>query len=72
MIETQETPIDDQIAIHALSVQLGDLFANLYASGDSSAQNVLDAYISMRQALPKGKDGRIGAWLAYEATQGRL
>jgi len=63
--------------IHGLSVQVGELFADLYAkSGTDSTRSAecLEAYRSLRRLLPKQSDGvrHVGARAAYKATQGMV
>ena len=61
--------------IHGLSVQVGELFADLYAkSSVSQATECLEAYRSLRRLLPKQSDGvrHVGARAAYKATQGMV
>ena len=62
--------------IQGLSIQVGELFADLYKDSDASASdvdNALEAYKSLRRMLPREYDsmGRhIGATAAHKATQG--
>ena len=63
--------------IQGLSVQVGELFADLYRAGSSdqeAASNALEAYKSLRRLLPREEawaDSRhIGATAAHKATQG--
>ena len=64
--------------IQGLSIQAGELFADLYRDQrhDSEAvDNALEAYKSLRRLLPRefGSDSRhIGATAAHAATQGAL
>lgn len=61
--------------IHGLSVQVGELFADLYAkSSTAQATECLEAYRSLRRLLPKQSDGvrHVGARAAYKATQGMV
>jgi hypothetical protein len=64
--------------IQGLSIQAGELFADLYRDQrhDSAAvDNALEAYKSLRRLLPRegGMDSRhIGATAAHAATQGDL
>ena len=66
-----------QAKIQGLSVQVGELFADMY--GDNGAKNtdtleVLEAYKSLRRLLPRefenGASRHIGASAAHKATQG--
>lgn len=67
-----------QAKIQGLSVQVGELFADMY--GDNGAKNtdtleVLEAYKSLRRLLPRefdfdAKSRHIGATAAHKATQG--
>ena len=63
--------------IQGLSIQVGELFADLYKDTDASASdvdNALEAYKSLRRLLPREygfSDSRhIGATAAHKATQG--
>ena len=64
--------------IQGLSVQVGELFANLYQKhGEDSTetQNALEAYKSLRRLLPRqlnlyGQNRHIGSVAAHNATQG--
>ena len=65
--------------IQGLSVQVGELFADLYRDGTAGkeALECLEAYKSLRRLLPReqqygiGYDSRhIGAEAAHKATQG--
>ena len=61
--------------IQGLSVQVGELFADLYKDSDASASdvdNALEAYKSLRRLLPTDEwTGRHqGATAAHKATQG--
>ncbi len=62
--------------IQGLSVQVGELFADLYKDHAASPQVVneaLEAYKSLRRLLPREYDSRhIGATAAHKATQGSL
>jgi hypothetical protein len=64
--------------IQGLSVQAGELFADLYRDRSVSAEtvdNALEAYKSLRRMLPRegGVDSRhVGATAAHAATQGDL
>ncbi len=62
--------------IHGLSVQVGELFADLYAKSGEPARSAecLEAYRSLRRLLPKQSDGvrHVGARAAYKATQGMV
>ena len=67
-----------QAKIQGLSVQVGELFADIY--GDNGAKNTdtleaLEAYKSLRRLLPRESDfepksRHIGASAAHKATQG--
>ena len=66
-----------QAKIHGLSVQVGELFADLYKdpslNGDS--MEALEAYKSLRRLLPREYDWdegsrHVGARAAHKATQG--
>jgi hypothetical protein len=64
-----------QAKIHGLSIQVGELFADLYRSGSASSEdsmNALEAYKSLRRALPLEAfgDRHVGATAAHKATQG--
>ena len=64
--------------IQGLSVQVGELFADMYRDVDTSADSLeaLEAYKSLRRLLPKeldwmGQETRhVGATAAHKATQG--
>ena len=61
--------------IQGLSVQVGELFADMYRDVDTSADSLeaLEAYKSLRRLLPteQYEEGRhIGATAAHKATQG--
>ena len=64
--------------IQGLSVQVGELFADLYKDHEASPQVVneaLEAYKSLRRLLPRESDWysssrHIGATAAHKATQG--
>ena len=64
--------------IQGLSVQAGELFADLYRDRSISSEtvdNALEAYKSLRRMLPRegGVDSRhVGATAAHAATQGDL
>jgi hypothetical protein len=64
--------------IQGLSVQAGELFADLYRDRSVSSEtvdNALEAYKSLRRMLPRegGIDSRhVGATAAHAATQGDL
>ena len=64
--------------IQGLSVQVGELFADMYRDTDTSADSLeaLEAYKSLRRLLPREldyiRDSRhVGATAAHKATQGR-
>lgn len=64
-----------QAKIQGLSVQVGELFAKLYADTSSDAatvDNALEAYKSLRRMLPRDAGGvrHVGARAAHKATQG--
>ena len=65
-----------QAKIHGLSIQVGELFADLYRSGSSNVdetEHALEAYKSLRRALPMqafGSDRHVGSTAAHKATQG--
>ena len=67
-----------QAKIQGLSVQVGELFADMYKDNtDSGAGSLeaLEAYKSLRRLLPREHDWdsssrHIGATAAYKATQG--
>ena len=58
--------------IQGLSVQVGELFADLWKSGSYESENALEAYKSLRRLLPTESfsDRHIGATAAHKATQG--
>ena len=59
--------------IQGLSVQVGELFADLWKSGSDESHDALEAYKSLRRLLPMenfGSDRHIGATAAHKATQG--
>jgi hypothetical protein len=63
--------------IQGLSVQIGELFADLYKANGEDHRNTLDAleaYKSLRRLLPREDNGygerHIGATAAHKATQG--
>jgi len=61
--------------IQGLSIQVGELFADLYKDGTASQEacdHALEAYKSLRRALPREwSEGRhVGATAAHKATQG--
>jgi len=63
--------------IQGLSVQVGELFADMYRSSDTSADSLeaLEAYKSLRRLLPRENDWmsdarHVGATAAHKATQG--
>ncbi len=66
-----------QAKIQGLSVQVGELFADLYRDGaaGTEALECLEAYKSLRRLLPREcewvDDSRhVGATAAHKATQG--
>jgi hypothetical protein len=62
--------------IQGLSVQVGELFADMYRDVDTSADSLeaLEAYKSLRRLLPREWDfhdsRHVGATAAHKATQG--
>ena len=66
--------------IQGLSVQVGALFAELYAAGSSKqdeAMHCLESYKNLRRLLPRESDlnnymsdRHVGATAAHNATQG--
>ena len=59
--------------IQGLSVQVGELFADLYKNGSADeSETALEAYKSLRRLLPTefASDRHIGATAAHKATQG--
>ena len=58
--------------IQGLSVQVGELFADLWKSGSFESDHALEAYKSLRRLLPTDSwTGRHqGATAAHKATQG--
>ena len=61
--------------IQGLSVQVGELFADLWKQGSYESDHALEAYKSLRRLLPReyewNSDSRhIGATAAHKATQG--
>ena len=59
--------------IQGLSIQAGELFADLYKNGSASqSEDALEAYKSLRRLLPleNFSDRHIGATAAHKATQG--
>ena len=59
--------------IQGLSIQVGELFADLWKSGSYESDNALEAYKSLRRLLPTEDNysGRhVGATAAHKATQG--
>ena len=63
----------DQAEIQGLSVQVGELFADLYRNNDDSALEALEAYKSLRRCLPMDANGKrhLGSTAAHHSTQGR-
>ncbi len=71
-----------QAKIHGLSVQVGELFADLYRAPGGSlpgadSLEALEAYKSLRRLLPREYDWdessrHVGATAAHKATQGSL
>ena len=79
------TPLQKEIPMHTfeyntteakiqgLSIQVGELFADLWKSGSYESDNALEAYKSLRRLLPTeqyGEGRHIGATAAHKATQG--
>ena len=71
--------IQQQAKIQGLSVQVGELFADMYKDNGASAQGTmeaLEAYKSLRRLLPREENSiwedsrHIGATAAHKATQG--
>jgi hypothetical protein len=63
--------------IQGLSVQVGELFADLYKDPKADSLEALEAYKSLRRLLPREpnwmSDARhIGATAAHKATQGQM
>jgi len=58
--------------IQGLSIQVGELFADLWKSGSNESHDALEAYKSLRRLLPveSFSDRHIGATAAHKATQG--
>ena len=58
--------------IQGLSIQAGELFADLWKSGSYESDHALEAYKSLRRLLPTEtfSDRHIGATAAHKATQG--
>lgn len=69
-----------QAKIQGLSVQVGELFADMYKDNGASANSTmeaLEAYKSLRRLLPRENDWEedsrhIGATAAHLATQGMI
>ena len=66
-----------QAKIHGLSVQVGELFADLYKDPNANSMEALEAYKSLRRLLPReyewtDSSRHIGATAAHKATQGVL
>ncbi len=61
-----------QAKIHGLSIQVGELFADLHNVDSNQANHALEAYKSLRRALPLREDGirHVGSKAAHKATQG--
>jgi len=67
-----------QAKIQGLSVQVGDMFADIYKDeGPSSSRSMdaLEAYKSLRRLLPRQSDwdnqsAHVGSTAAHKATQG--
>mgnify|MGYP003645331676 FL=1 len=59
--------------VQGLSIQVGELFADLYKTGSDASLDALEAYKSLRRLLPTedfGSGRHIGATAAHKATQG--
>ena len=61
--------------IQGLSVQVGELFADMYRDVGADSQEALEAYKSLRRLLPRESDWmsdarHVGATAAHKATQG--
>ncbi len=59
--------------IQGLSIQAGELFADLYKNGSGyESETALEAYKSLRRLLPTENfsDRHVGATAAHKATQG--
>jgi len=59
--------------IQGLSIQVGELFADLWKSGSNESHDALEAYKSLRRILPTesyGSGRHMGATAAHKATQG--
>ena len=58
--------------IQGLSVQVGELFADLWKKGSYESDHALEAYKSLRRLLPTESfsDRHVGATAAHKATQG--
>ena len=72
MLSTFETNTREA-KIQGLSIQAGELFADLYKTGTSDqSETALEAYKSLRRLLPLEdfSDRHIGATAAHKATQG--
>ena len=65
-----------QAKIQGLSVQVGELFADLYKDPSANSLEALEAYKSLRRLLPREENAswegsrHIGATAAHKATQG--
>jgi len=71
MLSTFETNTREA-KIQGLSIQAGELFADLYKTGTSDqSETALEAYKSLRRLLPLEdfSDRHIGATAAHKATQ---
>ena len=59
--------------VQGLSIQVGELFADLYKTGSDASLDALEAYKSLRRLLPTedfGSGRHLGATAAHKATQG--
>jgi hypothetical protein len=63
-----------QAKVHGLSVQVGELFADLYRSAPNGLETeyALNAYKNLRRILPRehARGRHIGRRAAWHATQG--
>ena len=72
MLSTFETNTREA-KIQGLSIQVGELFADLYKTGSDASLDALEAYKSLRRLLPTedyGSGRHVGATAAHKATQG--
>ena len=66
-----------QAKIQGLSVQVGELFADLYKDPHADSLEALEAYKSLRRLLPResnelDESRHMGATAAHRATQGQM